>query len=266
MRKILSKYIFILFIFLFLVSCIKGENGMEVDKKIKIGVTSVPHGEMLNNIKNIFKLDFEIINYIDYELLNRDLIEGKIDGNFFQTREYLNHFNLSNGSNLVELADVHIEPLIIYSNKYKSINKISDGSVLYIPDDYVNKNRALRLLDKAGLIKIDMDFNGQGYLVSENSKNLVINSVPANIVPSFYEDADLVIMNTNIALENNIFPHLFGIFYEDLDFDKDNVNVFVTREDMIESEILKEISYFLKNYENIKFINEKYRGFVKPLY
>lgn len=265
MKKILNNCVFILFIFLFLVSCVN-KGGIDGEKKIKIGVTSVPHGEMLNNIRNIFKLDFEIINYIDYELLNRDLIDGKIDGNFFQTREYLNEFNLVNGSNLVELTGVHIEPLIIYSNRYKSIDKISNESVIYIPNDNVNRDRALNLLDKAGLIKIDMDFNGKNYIVSENLKNLVINEVPVNTIPSFYKDADLVIMNTNIALENNIFPHLDGIFYEDSILDKDKINIFVTREDMKESEALNKISYFLNSYENTKFINDRYKGFIKPVY
>ena len=31
------------------------------DRKLKIGVTTVPYGEILQNIKNVFKEDFEIL-------------------------------------------------------------------------------------------------------------------------------------------------------------------------------------------------------------
>lgn len=260
------KIYFCSFILLMLFSCSTKINNNDNEAKIKIGVTSIPHGEILQNLKGIFKLDFEIINYVDYNQLNKDLVEGKLDANFFQTREYLENFNLNSDKKIVELAYVHVEPLIVYSSKYKDINKVEEGSVVYIPNDEVNRNRALELLQKANLIKISYDVNENRNVIVENNKNLIINEVSVNLIPSFYNEADLVVMNTNVALENSIMPYISGIFYEDSFLDKNKINVFATREDMKTSIELKKIANLLNSYETSKFINEKYRGFVKPVF
>ena len=208
MKRILNICVCMFFAFCLLVSCSSNASNRQDKEKLKIGVTSIPHGEILENLRDIFDLDFEIINYIDYEALNNDLLNGKIDGNFFQTREYLNNFNLNSEVKLIELAEVHVEPLIIYSNKYKSVDKVEEGDVIYIPNDPVNRDRALKLLEQANLIKLMMDFGEQRYVVAENPKNLVMNEVEVNSIPSFYNEGDLVVMNTNVALENMIFPHI----------------------------------------------------------
>ncbi len=261
----LFRNIISLFFVLVLVGCVSKLN-TKAEDKIKIGVTSIPHGEILKNLKDIFDLDIEIINYIDYEALNNDLVNKKIDGNFFQTREYLENFNNNSGVKLIELAGVHVEPLIIYSSKYKSIDKVEEGDSVYIPNDPINKERALKLLEKAGLIKLTLDFNTQTSTIIENPLNLIISEAPSYELPSLFKEGDLVIMNTNIALENMIFPEENGLYYEDSFNDESKVNVFVTREDMRTSIKLKEIANLLTSYETFKFINEKYKGFVKPIF
>ncbi|EIA27653.1 Putative lipoprotein, partial [Candidatus Arthromitus sp. SFB-4] len=124
MNKYLRIFLMFIFVYIFM-SCISDIGVINTtDRKLKIGVTTVPYGEILQNIKNVFKEDFEIVNYIDYDTLNRDLVNGNLDANFFQTRDYLNRFNLSSESKLIEITSVHIEPLIIYSSKYRSIDKV----------------------------------------------------------------------------------------------------------------------------------------------
>ena len=263
MLKYLKVFICSFFV-LVLFACSLQTNNSE--KKIKIGVTTIPHGEILQNIKNIYNMDFEIINYVDYNQLNQDLIDEKIDANFFQTREYMENFNLNKTTKLVELAEVHVEPLIIYSSKYKDVTKIQPESVIYIPVDTVNRERALKLLEKANLIKLSLDVNQKRNVIIENNNHLVINEVTNNLLPTFYDKADLVIMNTNIALENSIMPHEAGIFSEDSFSDKSKFNLFVTRENLKTSVELKKIAHLLNEYETFKFINEKYRGFVKPVF
>ncbi len=265
MRRILGICI-VCTLFIFTACSTKNGEGKN-NKRIKIGVTMSPHGEILNNIKKIFDLDYEVINYINYETLNEDLLLGKIDANFFQTRDYLDNFNKNSDTKLVELALVHIEPLIIYSNEYRSIENVRQGDVVYIPNDTVNRSRALELLQDAGLIKISLDLNQENYIVVENNKDLVINEVVSVLLPSFYEQSDLIIMNTNIALESGIFPYVAGIFYEKTFTEDDGkVNVFVTTESMKTSVELKQVAQGLNSYETFKFINEKYRGFVKPIF
>ena len=264
MIKIFKVYICSFFALMLLSCSIKTNNVNETN--LKIGVTSVPHGEILQNLKNIFNLDFEIINYVDYNQLNKDLVDEKIDANFFQTREYLENFNLNSDTKLVELTEVHVEPLIVYSSKYKDISKVDPESLVYIPNNSVNRDRALKLLEKANLIKISFDVNKKQNIITENDKNLIINEIEESLIPSFYNDGDLLIMNTNTALENSIMPHISGIFYEESFSDKSKANVFVTRENMRTSIELKQIANLLNSYETFKFINQKYKGFVKPIF
>lgn len=265
MKNILIKCGFTMFLLFLLTSCLSIYS-LNKETKLRIGVTSIPHGEILENIKNIFKIDFDIVNYADYDSLNMDLIDGKIDANFFQTREYLDKFNLNSEKKLVELTGVHIEPLIIYSSKYKFIDKIDNNISVYIPSDVVNRNRSLKLLESAGLIKVSIDDVEDNYILTENSKNLIITEMKNNMIPTVFKQVDLVVMNTNVALENQIYPHVYGIFNEDSFSDKKKVNVFVTREDMTTSVKLKQIAYYLNSYETAKFINGKYKGFVKFLF
>lgn len=267
MKRILSICICSLFVLLVFISCSLNVGEVSNAEKIKIGVTTSPHGEILDNVKKVFNLDFEIVNYIDYETLNNDLVSGKIQSNFFQTRDYMENFNLQSDMKLVELAGVHVEPLVIYSSRYRSIENVEEGDIVYIPGDDVNRNRALELLQDTGLIKISRDLNEGRYTIIENYKNLVINEVVSSYLPHFYTEADMVIMNTNIALESDIFPHISGIFYEKSFLeDEGKVNVLATTESMRTSIELKKIAHVLNSYETFKFINEKYRGFVKPVF
>ncbi len=265
----MNKYlrIFLMFIFVYIFMSCTSDIGVinTTDRKLKIGVTTVPYGEILQNIKNVFKEDFEIVNYIDYDTLNRDLVNGNLDANFFQTRDYLNRFNLSSESKLIEITSVHIEPLIIYSSKYRSIDKVENGDIVYIPNDFINRNRSLKLLEDAGLITLVEELDGS-YIVISNPKNLVINQVDINDIPDFFNISDLIVLNTNVAMENNIDPREVGIFYEDSFNDGMKFSIFVTREDMKTSIKLKEIANYLNSYENFKFINERYSGFVKPVF
>lgn len=265
MKRFLGCFLFLVFGIFTLVSC-NSSNNLGTESKLKIGVTSVPHGEILNNIKNVYGLDFEVINYIDYAKLNEDLINNKIDANFFQTREYMNYFNEINGDRLIELAQVHVEPLIIYSSKYKSINNVENEDVICIPNDIVNKNRALKLLQSANLITLSQDTVNGEYVIAMNPKNLVINELPSSDIPQYYGDVDLSIMNTNVALENNIDPKEDGIFYEESFNDQEKYNVFVTRDDMSTSVELKEIANYLNGDVTFNFIMDRYNGFVKPVF
>lgn len=267
MKKILNSCICILFTLFVLISCSFGVEESKSGEKIRIGVTASPHGEILNNVKKIFNLDFEVVNYIDYESLNNDLISGKIQGNFFQTRDYMDNFNLKSNVKLVEVTGVHVEPLVIYSSKYRSIENVDEGDSVYIPLDDVNRNRALELLQDAGLIKISRDLSEGRYDIIENYKNLIVNEVSSGSLPHFYTEADIVVMNTNTALENNILPHISGIFYEKSFLeDEGKVNILATTESMRTSIELKNIAQVLNSYETFKFINEKYRGFVKSVF
>ena len=63
---------------------------------IKVGASSTPHAEILEQVKDALKeegYDLEIVVYDDYVLPNQALADGTLDANYFQHTPYLNNFN-----------------------------------------------------------------------------------------------------------------------------------------------------------------------------
>ncbi len=126
------------------------------DKVIKVGATSVPHAEILNNVvKDVLKDEgwtLEVTEFTDYVTPNTALEEGSLDANYFQTLTYMNDQNSKNGLHLAAAVGVHIEPMGIYSSKLTSIDGLKDGDSIGVPNDADNLDRALRLLVQKGLL------------------------------------------------------------------------------------------------------------------
>lgn len=71
-------------------------KGTGEDKTITIGVTPVPHAEIVNAIKPDLEAKgytVEVIEYTDYVTPNTALEDGDIDANYFQTIPYLEETN-----------------------------------------------------------------------------------------------------------------------------------------------------------------------------
>ncbi len=47
---------------------------------------------------------------------------GEIDANYFQHTPYLDDFNAENGTHLVVVSVIHVEPLGIYGGQEKSLD------------------------------------------------------------------------------------------------------------------------------------------------
>ena len=154
-------------------------KGTGEDKTITIGVTPVPHAEIVNAIKPDLEAKgytVEVIEYTDYVTPNTALEDGDIDANYFQTIPYLEETNEGKGYSITYTKGVHLEPIGIYSHNFKSLEEIEEGARVAVPNDPSNEARALRLLESAGLIKLK-----EGELVTpkditENPKILSLKS------------------------------------------------------------------------------------------
>ncbi|MCR5558409.1 MAG: ABC transporter substrate-binding protein, partial [Butyrivibrio sp.] len=126
------------------------------DKTITVGATPVPHAEILDNIvKEVLAEDgwtLETVVFSDYVLPNTSLEEGELDANYFQTLGYMNQQNSDAGLHLAAVAGIHIEPMGIYSQKYKSLEELPDGASIGIPKDPDNGTRGVDLLVQKGLL------------------------------------------------------------------------------------------------------------------
>lgn len=96
-------------------------------KKVTIGATPAPHAEILEIVKNILAekdITLEIIEFTDYVQPNNVVESGEVDVNYFQHIPYLDDFNAENGTHLVSVAAIHVEPIGIYGGKQTTLDAI----------------------------------------------------------------------------------------------------------------------------------------------
>ena len=186
MKKIIAIVLAIAAVFCFAACGKKAE-----DKVIKVGASSTPHAEILEQVKESLKKDgyeLEIVVYDDYVLPNQALSEGTLDANYFQHTPYLNSYNASNGTDLVSAALIHYEPFGLYGNGVDAVADIAPGATILIPADDSNETRALLLLAQDGLIELPADVLA-----------VQADTVPAQLANS--NPGTVAVINGNYALQ-----------------------------------------------------------------
>jgi D-methionine transport system substrate-binding protein len=236
---------------------------------IKIAASPVPHAEILAIVKPMLEkegVDLQIVQMTDYVRPNLALAEKDVDANFIQHKPYLDNFKQTHNLKLSSILNVHVEPMGIYSKKIKSLNEISDGASVTIPNDVTNGGRALLLLQKAGLIKLkdNVGITATVNDIVHNPKNLKITALEAPQLPRTLDDATLAVINTNFALEAKLVPTKDALYIEQKDSPYANIIV-VRTGDETRTEILKLVKA-LTSPEVKKFIIEKYQGAIIPAF
>ncbi len=190
--------------------------------KIVVGATPEPHAEMLNLIKDDLAaqgITLEIKEFTDYVAPNEAVESGEIDANFFQHIPYLESFNTERGFHLVNAGGIHIEPLALYSKKYKALADIPNGAKIAIPNDPTNEGRALLLLASAGLITLTDPTNLESTVIDikDNPKNLSFAEVEAASLPRVLDDVDAAVINGNYAIPAGFSAAKDGLVVEGAD-------------------------------------------------
>jgi D-methionine transport system substrate-binding protein len=234
-----------------------------------IGASPVPHAEILKAIAPLLEaqgITLEIKEFTDYILPNTQLAEKGLDANFFQHKPYLDDQNTKNGTDLVSVTAVHVEPFGAYSKKIKSIDELADGAKIAIPNDATNGGRALILLAKNGLItlKDDTNITSTKADITENTKNLEIIELDAAMLPRQLDEVDLALINTNYALEAGLVPTKDALFIEGTD--SPYANLLVARPDNKDSDAIQKLAAALNSAEAKAFIEEKYEGAIIPAF
>ena len=202
-----------------MVGCSKEKDDQNT---IRIGVSPKPHKEIIELIQEDLEkegINIEIVEFTDYIKPNLALAEGELDANFFQHEPYMNKFREEKNIDIVSIGGVHIEPMGLYSSKYKTIDELKDGSEIAIPNDVTNGGRALLLLEKYGLISLkdDVGILATEKDIEENPKNLKFTPLEAASLPRILGDVDGAIINGNFALEAGLIPTEDSLILEDKD-------------------------------------------------
>jgi len=239
----------------------------EVSKVIKIGATPVPHVEILEKVKPILAKDgytLEIKEFTDYVTPNIAVNEGDLDANFFQHSPYLEEFNKNKNTDLVKTVNVHLEPMGVYSLKIKSLDELKDGDSIAVPNDPTNENRALDVLEKAGLMKFaDKELKTKIDIV-ENPKNIEIKEIDAPQLPRVLDDVTAAVINTNYALSADLNPTKDALELESID--SPYANIVVVKKGNENSEAIKALNKAINSEEIRTFIKENYKGAIIPAF
>src|SRR5574344_288634 len=231
------------------------------DEVLSIGASPVPHAEILEQVKPVLAkegVDLKIVEFNDYVQPNIATSDGEIDLNYFQHRPYLESFIKDHGSDLVEVAGIHIEPIGVYSKKVKSLADLKEGATVTIPNDPTNGGRALLLLQSAGLITLDDPSNvtATALDIKENPKKLKFQDIEAAQLPRTLDDVDTSVINTNYAINANLNPLKDSLVIEKND--SPYVNVIVGNSKSAKKDSVKALVKALQSPEIKKFIEEKY--------
>lgn len=264
----MNKKISIIASLLLSASLLAACGGKEDDKeKIIIGATPVPHAEILENIKDDldelgYTLEIKIFN--DYIIPNTALSDGQLDANFFQHIPYLESMNASDNLGITWATKVHLEPLGLYSDKIKSLDELSEGATITIPNDNTNGSRALKLLADNGLITLEDKELVSLLDIKSNKLNLKIEELDAPALARTLQDVEASVINTNYALEADLNPTEDAIIIESSD--SPYANVLAVREDDRASEKTKALVKVLNSEKTKKFIEEEYKGSILPAF
>ena len=94
---------------------------------ITIAASPTPHAEILSVVKEILtekNVILDIREFTDYVQPNNVVESGEIDANYFQHIPYLDDFNAENGTHIVSVSAIHVEPIGIYGSKQASLDAI----------------------------------------------------------------------------------------------------------------------------------------------
>ena len=97
---------------------------------IKVVATLDPHSFVLEIVKEILAekgITLEVTVVDDYVTPNTAVNDGDAFANFFAHQPYQDDFNANNGTNLVTIAGVHVEPMGLYAGQQTDLAALGLG-------------------------------------------------------------------------------------------------------------------------------------------
>ncbi len=214
---------------------------------VKIGVVGESN-EMWTPVIESLKeegIEVKLVVFSDYKTPNKALSDGDVDLNAYQHYAYLNSEIENNDYKLTAIGDTFISAMNIYSNKVSDVSEIGEGAKIAIPNDATNGGRALKIIEAAGLIKLDPAAGDSPDKTSiiENEKNIDLVEVDAANIYALLPDVAAAVINCNYALDNGLNPGQDGIFQDSVSnyYGKSYVNLIAARTEDADNKIYKKI-------------------------
>jgi len=244
-------------------------GALSAQQTLKVGATPVPHVQILEQVKDDLAakgIKLEIVELSDYVTPNLALADKQLDANFFQHLPYLQSFASERKLELESVVAVHVEPLGLYSKKYKSVDALPSKATIAIPNDPTNEGRALIFLASKGLIKLSPNagLKATPKDIVENKKGFKFKELEAAQLPRTLQDVAASIINGNFALQAGLNPVKDSLLLEG--GESPYANILVVRKGESKDPRIVALAQALTSQKVKDFILKTYNGGVVPAF
>lgn len=278
MNKItkISSLVLIFSFILVLAACGSSSNGSsDKVKEVKVGVVGNSDDPIWKQVnKNLAKdnIKVSLVKFTDGIIANQSLDNKELDLTAFQHNAFLNQEEKQKGYKFTVIGQSYIVPLNVYSHHLKSIKQVKEGDKIAIPNNVTNAGRALKVLENAGLIKLDPS---KGYSpavkdITENKLHLNIVEVDPAKIPSLLPDFAAGITNSNFIIDNKMDPIKDSIYHIQPDLNDPNnkpwINVIVSSTADKNNSTYKKVVKAYQTQSVANTIKKTYNGVYVPAF
>lgn len=189
------------------------DSTADTNKEILYGKSQGPYTELFEAaIVPILEEQGYTLKGVDFsDLLTADIAlnDGEVDVNVEQHTAYAENFNANYSGDLVPISPIPTVPAGIYSETHTSLDEVTDGAKIAVPNDASNTARAYVLLQKIGWIVLDENVDLSAVTqddIVENPKNLEFVEMKSLTIPAAIEDFDYVVITGSIVYNAGIDP------------------------------------------------------------
>ncbi|MNJ37520.1 D-methionine-binding lipoprotein MetQ precursor [compost metagenome] len=253
-------------------------NSSQTESKpsvVKIGVVGEPQKVIWDAVKENLKasgenIEISFVTFTDGIIANQALADKELDFTLFQHYAFLEQEVADKGYNFAVIGEALVAPLSVYSKTITDVSEIKEGDKVAIPNNATNAGRALKVLERAGLIEVDAS---KGYMptvqdITANKLNLEIVEVDPALIPSLLPDLAAGITNSGIAIDNGLSPITDAIYSIPVDAKDENIkpyiNIFVARAEDKENATYQKIVEAYRQDNVAKAMLDEYKGGLIP--
>ena len=232
---------------------------------LRVGVTPGPAEEILHAIEPDLArrgVTLKIVRFSDYVQPNMALASHDLDLNLYQNVAFLTQFNHDHQTTFVPLARVYLPLMAIYPGRVKTLDALGIGVRIAIPNDPVNHDRALQLLEKAGLLQLSHQSASSAAEIIANPKQLKFVELDAAQLPRSLDDVDAAVINANFALDAGLNPRTGSLLSETQD--SPYANVLAGNGESRSNPQAQILAAALTSAKTRDFISTHYNGAVYP--
>lgn len=162
----------------------QNEAAAEDSQEIRLATSPGPYSDLfLDIVKPILEEEgykVDTVEFTDLREADVALEEKAADLNIEQHTLYMENFNEEKNAHLTNIQPLPTVPMAIFPGQKDSLDSLEEGDQVGVPDDPSNLSRALLLLEKEGIIKLDPNADKANLNVeniTENPKNVKIEVI-----------------------------------------------------------------------------------------